>query len=296
MEASIITDLLAPSALGAIMFGLGLGLTVDDFTRVVRYSRAVLVGLVTQTVLLTLVAYGVSRAFQLEPRLATGLMLLAASPGGAAACLFSHLARGDVALNLTLTGLNSALALVWLPLVVTASMAHFMGTGHYVPPPLHDLVRVALIVVLPVGAGMIVRAIAPAFCDKAEQPTRILAILVLAGLVATLFWHAGSSLVPYFAVTGAATITFNVLSLATGYVVPRLARLSRPQSIAISLEVGMHNAGLAIVFALSVLRDSTIAVPAVVYGVIMFITGGLFAAWLSRRTLDPEPPMMETSR
>jgi bile acid:Na+ symporter, BASS family len=292
MEASIITDVLAPMALGAVMFGLGLGLTVHDFTRVARYPRPVVVGLFTQSVLLTLVAYGIGQALDLAPRLAIGLMLLAASPGGAAACLYSHLARGDVALNLTLTGLNSALALVWLPVVVTWSMGHFLGAGQFVPAPMHHLVQVAAIIVLPVIAGMMVRWRAPDFCDRAEQPIRILAILVLAALVATLFAKAGSSLIDYFVITGVATIAFNVASLAIGYVVPRLARLTRPQAIAISLEIGMHNAALAIVVALSVLRDSEIAMPAVVYGVIMFLTGGLFAAWLSRRPPDPEPTTM----
>jgi BASS family bile acid:Na+ symporter len=294
MEASIITDVLAPMALGAVLFGLGLGLTVHDFTRVARCPRPVVVGLFTQSVLLTLVAYAIGHVFDLAPRLAIGLMLLAASPGGAAACLYSHLARGDVALNLTLTGLNSALALVWLPVVVTWSMGHFLGAGQFVPPPTHHVVQVAAIIVLPVIAGMMVRWRAPAFCDRAEQPIRNLAILVLAALVATLFAKVGSSsMIDYFVITGIATLAFNVASLAIGYVVPRLARLPRPQAIAISLEIGMHNAALAIVVALSVLRDSEIAMPAVVYGVIMFATGGLFAAWLSRRPPDPEPKTTE---
>jgi BASS family bile acid:Na+ symporter len=278
------------------MFGLGLGLTVADFTRVARLPRAVLVGLLTQTVLLTLVAYVVSRAFELSPRLATGLMLLAASPGGAAACLYSHLARGDVALNLTLTGINSALSLVWLPMVVTWSLTRFLGAENVVPPPTHHMMQIASIVVVPVTAGMFVRRLAPAFCDRAERPTRILAILVLAALITTWFWHSGTSFLRYYAITGAATVTFNLLSLAIGYAAPRLARLPRPQAIAISLEVGMHNAGLAIFVALSVMRDDAIAMPAVVYGVIMFITGGLFAAWLSRRPPDPEPAIAGRDR
>lgn len=94
----------------------------------------------------------------------------------------------------------------------------------------------------------------------------------------------------------ASIITDVLAPLATGYAVPRLARLPRPQASAISLEIGVHNAGLAIVFALSVLRDGEIAVPAVVYGVIMFVTGGLFAAWLSRRPHDPEPAIAERDR
>jgi len=283
MEASIVTDVLVPLALGTIMFALGLGLSTEDFTRVVKYPRAVFVGLGTQMILLTAVAYLVARAFHLSPPLAVGLMLIAASPGGAAACLYSHLARGDVALNLTLTALNSVLALVWLPLVVTWSIAHFFGAGRVVPPPTHEIVRVVAIIVVPVLAGMTVRRFAPDICRRAEQPTRFLAVLGLAGLVATVFVKIGASFVHFVAQAGPAVLVFNLASLALGYTVPRLVGLPRSQSKAIALEIGLHNGALAIFVALTVLRDSAIAVAPVVYGVLMFATGGLFAVWLARR-------------
>ena len=101
MESSLLTNLLLPLALGVIMLGLGLGLTVDDFRRVARYPRAVLIGLLLQTGVLPWVAFGLALALRLPPELAVGLMLLAASPGGATANIYSHLARGDVALNIT---------------------------------------------------------------------------------------------------------------------------------------------------------------------------------------------------
>jgi BASS family bile acid:Na+ symporter len=210
-------------------------------------------------------------------------MLIAASPGGAAACLYSHLARGDVALNLTLTALNSVLALAWLPLVVTWSLAHFFGAQRVVPPPTHEIVRVASIIVMPVLAGMTVQRFAPEFCRRAEQPTRWLAVLGLASLIATVFAKVGASFLDYAAQAGPAVLTFNLASLALGYVVPRVAGLSRHQAKAIALEAGLHNGALAIYLALSVLRDGAITVTPVVYGVLMFVTGGLFAAWLARR-------------
>jgi BASS family bile acid:Na+ symporter len=283
MEASLITDVLVPLALGTIMFALGLGLSIEDFTRVASMPRAVFVGLGTQMLLLTAVAYAVARLFQLPPHLATGLMLIAASPGGAAACLYSRLARGDVALNLTLTALNSLLALVWLPLVVTWSLAHFFGAGQHVPPPTHEVVRVAAMIVLPVAAGMTVHRFAPEFCRRAEQPTRYFAVLGLAVLVATVFVEVGDSFLRFVVQAGPAVITFNVASLALGYSVPRLAGLPRFQSKAIALEIGLHNGALAVFVALSVLRDSEIAVAPVVYGVLMLVTGGVFSAWLARR-------------
>ena len=114
-----------PIALGVIMLGLGLSLTIDDFRRVIVYPRAVIVGLVCQTLVLPVVCFGVAKGFGLPPALAVGLMLLAASPGGATANLFSHLAKGDVALNITLTAINTVIAVVTLPLITGLAIAFY---------------------------------------------------------------------------------------------------------------------------------------------------------------------------
>src|ERR1041385_3063312 len=118
MNSSTATTVFLPVALGIVMLGLGLSLTVADFTRVVRYPKATIVALVCQILVLPAVCLGLVRLFDLDPVLAVGMMVLAASPGGTTANLFSHLARGDVALNITLTAINSVLAVVTLPIVV----------------------------------------------------------------------------------------------------------------------------------------------------------------------------------
>src|SRR5690606_5095619 len=133
------------------MFGLGLGLAPDDFRRVARYPRAVLVGLFLQRGVLSWVAVGLALLFRLPPELAVGLMLLAASPGGATANIYSHLARGDVALNIPLTAINSLLCLLTLPVILNLSLEYFMGAGQYVPPPVAKVVEVAGIILLPVA-------------------------------------------------------------------------------------------------------------------------------------------------
>src|SRR5690606_20857622 len=127
MQATLLTNLLLPLALGVIMFGLGLSLTIDDFRRVARYPRAVLVGLFLQTGVLPCAALALALLFRLPPELAVGLMLLAASPGGATANIYSHLAHGDVALNITLTAINSVLCLVTLPVILNLSLQYFLG-------------------------------------------------------------------------------------------------------------------------------------------------------------------------
>ena len=250
MQASLVTSLMLPLALGVIMFGLGLGLSLDDFRRVGRYPRAVVVGLGLQILILPWVAFGLALAFRLPPELAVGLMLLAASPGGATANIYSHLARGDVALNITLTAINSALCLLTLPLILNLSLEHFLGAGQYVPPPTRKIVEVAVVV---------------------------LGLLIAAALAQS--WQV---LVAYLAAVGAACLLFNLASLGAGYLAPRALRLPHAQALAISLEIGIHNGTLAIYIALGVLANGTIAVPAAIYSVLMFFTAAVFAWWATR--------------
>ena len=127
MEGNFVTKVVIPIVLGFIMLGVGFSLTVADFRRVAVMPRAVIVGLFCQTVLLPIACYGIVVAFDLPPELGVGLMILAASPGGATANIFSHLAHGDVALNITLTATNSILSVVSLPIIVGLSLSGLMG-------------------------------------------------------------------------------------------------------------------------------------------------------------------------
>lgn len=283
MEASAITNILLPIALGIIMFGLGLSLTWADFRRVAVYPRAVIVGLVVQMVALTAVAFALATLFALPPELAVGLMLLAASPGGATANIFSHLARGDVALNITLTAINSALALLTLPLIVGWSLAHFMGSAQYVPPPVQKIIEVFVIILLPVAIGMAVRARAPGFAARMERPIRLFSVLVLAALVAGIIVQEWSKIGTAFAAVGLAALAFNLISLAAGYGLPLALRLPRRQAIAIAMEIGIHNGTLAIFIALNVLQNAAMSLAPAVYSLIMFATAGIFVAMIGAR-------------
>jgi len=282
MESSIVTTLLLPVALGIVMLGLGLSLTVADFARVVRYPKAVLVGLFAQTVVLVAGAYVIARLAALPPELAVGLMLLAASPGGATANIYSHLAHGDVALNITLTAINSLLALVTLPLIVDAALVHFLGQDQYVPPPTRKVIEVAAIIVLPVLIGMALRAGLPKVAAALEKPIRLFAVLVLVAVIGAAIVAEWERLPGFIAAVGAACLAFNLLSMAVGYGLPRLLDLPRSQAIAISMEIGIHNGTLAIFIALTVLQNATMSVPAAVYSIIMFVTAGAFTFWLNR--------------
>ena len=289
MEASAITNILLPLALGVIMFGLGLSLTLADFRRVAVYPRAVVAGLILQMVVLTTAAFGVAKLFGLAPELAVGLMLLAASPGGATANIFSHLARGDVALNITLTAINSAFSLLTLPLIVNWALDHFVGRGQYIPPPVGKVVEVAAIIVLPVVLVMVVRGRAPGFAARMERPIRIFAVVVLALLIAGAIAQEWKRLGPALAAVGVACLAFNLVSMAVGYAVPLAIRLPRRQAIAIAMEIGIHNGTLAIFIALNVLQSAPISLAPAIYSLLMFVTASVFIFVLSRRhAVDPK--------
>lgn len=283
MQATLLTNLLLPLALGVIMLGLGLGLTLEDFRRVARYPKAVLTGLTLQVLMLPWAALALALAFRLPAELAVGLMLLAASPGGATANIYSHLARGDVALNITLTAINSVLCLATLPLILDLSLEFFLGAGQYVPPPVRKIIEVAVIILLPVAVGMAIRRFAPRFASASEKPLRLMSVLVLVLLIVAAVAQSYEVLLAYFAVVGLACLLFNLASMGVGYAAPLALKLPRRQAIAIAMEIGIHNGTLAIYVALNVLGNATMAIPAAVYSLLMFFTAAGFALWLNRR-------------
>ena len=290
MEQSVITVVLLPVALAIIMLGLGLTLTLDDFKRVVAYPKAVVIGLVCQMLLLPVVCFGIAKAFALPPELAVGLMLLAASPGGATANLFSHLANGDVALNITLTAVNSVLSLLTLPFIVNFALEQFIGEGKMIPLQFDKVLQVFAIVLIPVAIGMTLKNRSPSVAKKLERPIRVISAVVLVLVVIGAVVKERARILEYLQLVGGAAFTFNVVSMAIGYFVPLAFRLPRRQAIAIGMEIGVHNGTLAIAIASSplLLNNSMMAIPPAIYSFIMFFTAGVFGYLVSRKK-EPAP-------
>ncbi|MEZ4299223.1 MAG: bile acid:sodium symporter family protein [Polyangiaceae bacterium] len=295
MEGNVLTKVVMPIALGVIMLGLGLGLTAADFRRIVVMPRPVLVGLFCQTIVLPAACYGIAVGFGLPPELAVGLMLLAASPGGASANVFSHLAHGDVALNITLTATNSILSLLTLPVLVGLSLRAFMGADKAIPLPVEKVVQTFAIILVPVGIGMLVRWKRPALSDRLSKPVRSLAfifLLVVIGgaLYAEAHKDGGTDkLLQAFRAVGLPALLFNLVSLGAGYVVPLALRLPKKQAVAIGMEIGIHNGTLAIAIATSVLENPTMAIPPAIYSLIMFFTAAAFGFAVGRGIKDEAP-------
>lgn len=288
---SALTTVLLPLALAVVMLGLGQSLTVDDFRRVGRQPRAVVVALGCQLVLLPALCFGLVLAFDLSPLLAVGMMLLAASPGGTTANLFSHLYGGDVALNITLTALNSVIAVVTLPVVTNLAFAYFepdTGDGS-VGLQLGKTLQVFAIVLVPVAIGMLVRSRAPGFAARMDRPVRVLSVVVLAAVIVGTILAERENVAEYFGSVGLVSLVFCLASLGLGYGVPRLLDVGHRQALASSMEVGIHNSTLAIAIAVSALGEVTLAVPAAVYALVMFPTAavvGKLIAGAGRRQIQ----------
>jgi|TARA_R110000868_G_scaffold82610_9_gene233264 BASS family bile acid:Na+ symporter len=283
VTADPLLTLFLPIALGIIMLGLGLSLTLADFARVVKFPKPVLIGLSCQLLLLPLVCFFLAKAFGLAPALAVGLMLLAASPGGTTANLYSHLAHGDVALNITLTAVNSVIAVLTMPLIVNLSLAYFMEGDQALPLQFTKVVQVFVIVLGPVAIGIWIRSRFPGFAERMEKPVKIISALFLLIIIILAVVKDWQTFVDYAPLVGGAALAFNLISLAVGYWVPRLCKLSLRQSIAIGMEIGIHNGTLAIALALSpmLLNNATMSIPAAIYSIIMFFTAAAFGWWVN---------------
>lgn len=285
---SALTTIGLPVALGIIMFGLGLSLTVGDFARVVKQPKAVIIALACQLVLLPAICFGLVLLFQLPPVLAVGMMMLAASPGGTTANLYSHLFRGDIALNISLTAVNSVVAVVTLPLITNFAIAYFDPFDDQLGMQWAKAAEVFAIVLVPVAIGMVVRRLWPVFAKRMDKPVRIASVVILVLVIGGAVASNWALLVENFARLSLITIVFCVISLAVGYFVPRLFRIGRKQAIASSFEIGIHNATLAIVIAQTVLGSVELSLPAAVYGVLMFFIAFGFGFLIRERKTNAE--------
>ena len=272
------------AALALIMFGLGLSLTLGDFRRLLKHPKAVILALVLQAAVLPAICYGLIVLLGVAPIYAVGLMLLAASPGGVSANLFSHLFGGNVAMNISLTAINTVLSIVSLPLIANFAIDTFANSGQVVPMQTGKVIEVIGIVLIPVAIGMLVKSRAPGFAARMDKPMKRFSMAVLAALAVVAIAKEWDALVASFASIGLAVILFNIASLGLGYAVPRMMGLDKPNAIAIGYEIGIHNSTLAIFVAVSVLGDFQLMLPAAIYSVSMYVLATAFGFLVLGRT------------
>ena len=287
METSLLTAVFLPLALFIIMLGMGLGLTLTDFQRIFVAPKGVALGLVAQLIMLPLVGFGLASVLPLTPELAVGVMILAACPGGPTSNLVTYLARGNVALSITLTALSSLVTVFTIPLVVNWAMVQFMGAGTDLQLPfLTTVLQIAVITLIPVSLGMALHHYAPRFAATVEKWVKGLALVFLGLIIAALLIKERANVLAFFLQVGWVTLLLVVLTMALGYGLAQLARLDDRSATAITVEVGIQNGTLAIAIASAptFLNNATMAIPAAIYSLLMFAVGGAFAWWAQRRT------------
>ena len=277
----MITEVLLPVCIAGIMVVLGLSLTPDDFRRVVAIPRGVGIGLGNLLVISPFLAFGIAELTGLSPELAVGLVLLGASPGGAMANLLTHLAKGEVALSVTMTAISSILALITVPLYLGLAIDHFGAELDDDFGMAGIVARVFLITVVPLSIGMTVRHLRTAWVQAHYETARRLSLgLFVVVVIAAVASEAGLIFDNIGAVAVAALL-LNVAAMAIGFGISRLAKLNTRQATAIAMELGVHNSTVAI--AVAALIDTEIAIPAAVYSMFMFVTAGTFARFIARR-------------
>jgi len=279
---SFIGQILLPLALAFIMLALGVGLTPGDFRRIFTRPKALLVGAALQYVSLPLLAMAIVALLPAPPVLKVGIVLLAACPGGTTSNLLTHMARGDVALSISLTALTSLTSMITVPVVLMIALALFMGPE----APQVGLVTtgfvIFLLTVVPVGIGMAIRQFAPKAANLLDRHSRLLSGVVFTAVVLATLVADRDQMASRFAEAGLIALSLNVAAMVVAFGVASLVMLKMKQRIALTLECGLQNATLAIVVAVGMLGDVAYAVPAAIYGLIMFVTAGVFILWARR--------------
>ena len=274
---NIVTDVILPLALAFIMFVLGLGLTGSDFLRVVKQPRDFFVGAFSQVILLPIIAFILVKIWPIAPELAIGVMIIAAAPGGVTSNLLTSLAKGDVALSISLTAIISLLCVITIPFIVLTSVGLLSDSSITQDISLFSMSRdMFLIVTVPVILGMLIRSFASGAALKFEPIAKkisiVLFVLVLLGAIAA----ERENVISYFAQAGLITFVLNVVMMIVAYCVAKLLASGMKQKKCITIECGLQNGTLAIFVATSIFGGGMYVIPAATYSLIMFATSLIF--------------------
>lgn len=272
-----------PIALAVIMFGMGLGLTVADFTRVFSKPKAFVTGAFLQIVSLPILAFLITVVFPMSAPLAVGIMILAACPGGVTSNILTYISKADVALSVSLTAVISMIGFITVPLITGWALQNFMGEAAPEFSIAGTLVGILLITTVPVILGMLVRKFSVGFADSAERVFAPLSTVLFIAVVIGALVQERENIVPYILESGLPTLTLNLVTMAVASIAAMLIAVPLAQRVAITLECGLQNSTLGLFVALTVLDRSDISIPVAVYGLLMLFTGFGYAWWQRSR-------------
>ena len=273
-EQSAAVQWVLPLTIAMIMLSMGLGLITDDFRRIVEKPKAVCIGLCGQLLLLPLLGFAVAFGFGLSPELAVGIIVLTACPGGAHSNLYASLARGDVALSVTLTAISGMLTVLTIPPLIKLATIVFASGGEVVVLPLLDTMgKIFLMMVVPVGIGMWLRSRSARWAARVERVVKPLAVSMLLLIVVGSIASQSTNVLGFVEQAGIPVLTLNLLAMLLGYYMARNAKLPANQCRSITLEVGIQNAALAFALAAGLLESINVAIPAILYSILVYFTG-----------------------
>ncbi|HUO84623.1 MAG TPA: bile acid:sodium symporter, partial [Thermoanaerobaculia bacterium] len=254
MESSFLTDVLIPGSLVLIMLGMGLSLERGDFLQVARAPGVILVGMLLQLVVVPLVAWGLVVVLPIQPVLAVGVMIIAACPGGAVSNLVSHLARADTALSVVLTALSSVVTVLTIPLIINLAAGRFLGSSVTIDLPFgRTVLQLASVTLLPVVAGMVVRARFRMFARRSERAVRVLSAVFLGVIILVAVGQNLAELPAYVARVGVHLLALNLGVMALAWLTSRALRLGRRRAITLAIESGIQNVALGITIPASII-------------------------------------------
>lgn len=276
-----------PIALILIMTGVGMGLTLADFRRVITQPKAFFIGAICQMVFLPLIAIAIIELTGLTGPLAIGLFILALCPGGATSNLYTLLARGDVGLSVSLTAVIGFITPFTIPILGAWAIAHYTTAEQAIVfPVLETWIKLIVVTVVPVILGMVLRAKWESLALRIEPWVSKFSVAVLALVIVSICVSLGEKLIDFAILAGPAALLLNLLTMSLGYVAGSLLLHHEDQARSISLEVGMQNGTLALMITTGILQSAEMSVAPAVYSLLMFVTATLFTLWVRKRPLS----------
>ena len=255
---------------------MGLSLITADFKNIIRYPKAIFIGLMNQLIILPLIGLAIVLVFPLQPEIAIGVMLIAACPGGPTSNLISFMAKADLALSVSLTALSSLITILTIPFIVNFALTWFLDEDVVIQlNVLETIAQMIVIVVIPIGIGMIIRRHRPNFANRMGKPVRIASGVILAIIIIGLVIKEREGFTEYFRQAGFATLLLNVATMLLGFGTAKLFKLERRQAFSIAIESGIQNGTLALTIAIVLLGNTNFAIAPSVYSILMFLTGGV---------------------
>ena len=273
---------IAPICLAIIMFGLGLGLTTQDFLRVVKNPKDFLIGFLSQVILLPIVAIILISLISLPIEIAMGVMVIAAAPGGVTSNILTKFADGDVALSVTLTAVVSLLSIIIVPLIVFNS-ANYLGIEIVKEISMLNIaLKMFFVVTVPVLLGMIVRSLMTEFIISKTLLIQRLSILLFLIVFISIWIEEWDRIISFITRAGLITFILNLTMIFLGYYIAKVFASGIPQRKCISLECGLQNGTLAVFVATQLFDDIVFMVPTAAYALIMFVTSIIFVLFVRK--------------